>query len=105
MKLAGFLSNPGIAKKYAQRAIAYSGVSIRHEVWGQAETLKSDYLTNPLPSRAQSLANLAARIGYFSVWMQVFHDRPEFRRELISAFKADPQCFDQATQGVQKGRV
>jgi uncharacterized protein (TIGR02646 family) len=105
MEMAGFMSNPAAARKYSQRAIAYSGVSIRHEIWGQAESIKADYLANPLPTHAQSLANLAAKIGYFSVWMQVFHDRPDFRRELIRAFKADPQCFDHATQGVQRGRV
>jgi len=51
------------------------------------------------------LAAIAVRLGYFSIWMEVFHDRPEFRGELIAAFKADSRCFDQNTRALPKGRV
>jgi uncharacterized protein (TIGR02646 family) len=103
--MTGFLVSPAVASDYAKLAIAYSGVDLREQVWREAELTRAEYLTNPTVPRAQFFAMGAAKRGYFSVWMEVFHDRPEVRTELIVAFKADPQCFDAATQGVQKGRV
>jgi uncharacterized protein (TIGR02646 family) len=103
--MVGSLSSPAAAKSYEKMAIAYSGVSLREEIWAMVEGFKNDYLADPTAARAHLFAKGAVRQGYFSIWMAVFKDRPEFRRELIKEFKADPNCFDGATRPVRKGRV
>jgi|HubBroStandDraft_5_1064220.scaffolds.fasta_scaffold222582_1 uncharacterized protein (TIGR02646 family) len=103
--MTGFMVNPAVASDYNALAIAYSGADLREQLWQEAELTRADYLADPTAARAQFFALSAAKRGYFSVWMEVFHDRPEVRRELIAAFKADPQCFDGTTQAVRKGRV
>jgi uncharacterized protein (TIGR02646 family) len=105
MEMVGFLSKPPGAKPYTQRSIAYTGISIREEIWRVVASFRTDYMASPQPARARSFATIAVRIGYFSIWMEVFRDRPEFRGELITAFKAAPQCFDQNTQALPRGRA
>lgn len=103
--MVGIMTSPAKARAYDALSIAYSGTSIRKEMWRQALDIRNDYLVNPQPARARMYARLAARCGHFSIWMEVFYDRPEFRHELISAFNADPQCFDRNSQPVAKGQV
>jgi uncharacterized protein (TIGR02646 family) len=105
IEMVGFMVSPAKARAYSARSIAYTGASIREEVWREVESIRTDYLDRPSASRARFFANHAAKRGYFSIWMEVFRDRPEFRRELISSFKADPACFGRNTQTVPKGRV
>ncbi len=105
MDMVGTMSNPAKAKDYKRRAIPYSAASIRESVWQEALSIKVDYLQTPIPTRAQLFARLAVKIGHFSIWIQVFSDRPEFRVELISAFSADPACFDNLAQPIPRGRV
>jgi uncharacterized protein (TIGR02646 family) len=105
MDMAGLMGCPAKAKTYEALAIAYSGASIRKEVWDEAADIRNDYLADPQPPRARMFAQMAVRRGYFSIWMEVFRDRAEMRHELIAAFKADPQCFDQNAEPKAKGRV
>lgn len=105
MDMVGAMISPAKAIGFEQLAIAYTAASRREEVWRQAQEVRGDYIASPSTSRAQLFARLSAQIGYFSIWMEVFADRPEFKRELISAFKADPACYDQACNPVARGRV
>jgi uncharacterized protein (TIGR02646 family) len=103
--MVGFMSSPAAAADYETRSTPYTGASIREDIWHQAESIKKNYIANPSTEFAGTLANLAASIGYFSVWMEVFRDRPEFRHELVRAFRADPACFDPTSQPVARGRT
>ena len=105
INMVGAMVDPAKAKDYDQLAIAYSAASHREEIWREVQSIRKDYLKNPGSARARVFAAIAVRMGYFSIWMEVFSDRPEFRRELISAFKADPTCFDHGTGPVAKGRI
>lgn len=105
IEMVGFMSSPANAKKYDQLSVSYTGASLRKDAWDQAASIRVDYLLNPTPVRAFHLAGYAVKIGYFSVWMEVFHDRPEFRLQLVAAFKADRKCFGKKTRTVRKGRV
>jgi uncharacterized protein (TIGR02646 family) len=104
-EMVGMLQSPARAEDYKRLGLAYDGVSKREEQWRKAAGFRQMYLENPKPEHAISIAGGAAAMGNFSVWMQVFHDRPEVRAELIHAFKADPACFDNNTSPLPKGRL
>lgn len=100
--MVGLLRSPAISSNYAKLGIAYDGASQRTQIWSQALDVKNKFLLG----QESILADCASRIGHFSIWMQVFHDNPVMRRELIRAFKADPNCFDPATTSpLKKGRL
>ena len=101
----GFMLSPRKARSYQKKGIAYDGVSKRKEQWAQVTQFRAIYLGNPTNANAVAIANAAAKMGYFSIWMEVFHDRVEIRTQLIRAFKADPDCFDGGTCPVRKGRI
>lgn len=104
--MAGLLRSPASAKGYKKLGIAYDGASKRSQVWGQAEGFKRIFLSTPTIANAAAIANGAASIGHFSIWMEVFHDQPIMRRELIRTFKADSSCFDPVTTApIRKGRL
>jgi uncharacterized protein (TIGR02646 family) len=104
--MAGLLLSPAKASGYAKLGVAYDGTSRRSQVWRQASGFRQQFLQNPTAANAVVIANGAASIGYFSIWMEVFTDQPVMRRELIRAFQADQNCFDPATTApVQKGRL
>lgn len=103
--MVGLLSSPAKAVGYSKRGIAYDGVRKRSQQWKQASNFKAIYLNDPSPFNATVIADAAMQMGYFSIWMEVFSDRPEMRKELIRAFKADAACFDANFQPVKKGRL
>lgn len=105
IKMAGLLRSPTKTANFNELAVAYDGFKKRDGAWGMAKETRVDYDKIGDPGRAAFVARQAAGIGHFSIWMEVFSDRPEVRRELITAFKADPNCFDAATQPVPKGRL
>ena len=105
IEMAGLLKSPAKTVNYEQLGVAYDGFRKRDDAWGMAKESKLDYDLIGDPGRAPFVARQAAGLGHFSIWMEVFSDRPEVRRELIAAFKADPNCFDAATQAVPKGRL
>ncbi len=105
IEMVGAMADPAKAKSYDQLAIAYSAASHREEIWREVQTIRADYLKSPGSARARVFATIAVRMGYFSIWMEVFSDRPEFRRELIAAFRADAACYDHATVPLARGRI
>ncbi len=105
IEMSGLLKSPAKTVNYDQLGVAYDGFRKRDAAWGMAKATKLDYDSVGDPRRAPFVARQAAELGHFSIWMEVFSDRPEVRRELIARFKADPNCFDAATQPVRKGRL
>lgn len=104
--MTGLLRSPAKAKTYAKLGISYDGASKRTQIWGQASGFRQQFLQNPTAANAKVIADGASLIGYFSIWMEVFHDQTTMRKELIRAFKADPACFDPTTTApIPKGRL
>jgi hypothetical protein len=104
--MVGLLLSPAKAKGYKKLGIAYDGVQKREENWKMAQDFRNRFLNDPTPNTATLFAEAASKMGYFSIWMDVFHDQPTMRKELIRAFKADPDCFDSVTTApVRKGRL
>jgi uncharacterized protein (TIGR02646 family) len=104
-EMVGLLRSPAKAKEFEDRGIPYDGATNRNQSWREAESLRSAYLKNPSPVLAGQFADIAVRLGHFSIWMAVFHDRPEMLRELIRAFKANPDCFNVHGLPIKNGRV
>jgi len=104
-KMVGLISSPAKANSYKILGIAYDGVGKRKEVYELAEEALDTYLESPSTVKAQRVAKSAARLGYFSIWMEVFRNRPEVRREFIKSFKADTACFNPNTDPIPKGRI
>jgi len=104
--MAGLLLSPAKATNYSKLGVAYDGASRRSQAWSQASGFRVLFLQNATAANAVVIANGASSIGYFSIWMEVFHDQPLVRQELIRAFKADQKCFVPATTAlVPKGRI
>ena len=82
--------------------------SKRQEVWGVA--LLSRKLLKEVDSpqmRNLVILNALSR-GFWSVWMQVFHDDQDMRRRLLKAFPGTAlECFDAKTNAVPRagGRI
>jgi len=104
-EMVGLLLSPTKAVAYKMQGIAYDGLDKRAQAWRQAAGFRRIYLNRPSLGSAIAIAEGAMSMGYFSIWMEVFNDRLEVRRELIRVFKADPRCFDAHTQPVKKGRL
>lgn len=107
LDMIGLLKSPARAKDYEEISLAYSGADLRADMWKVATNRKKVYESKNggLPE-ASYIALEASKMGYFSVWMEVFRDRPEVRKELIRVFRADPNCFDPiTTQPLRKGRI
>lgn len=104
-EMVGILRSPAKARRYAKLGIAYDGVDKRKEAWKIVLSQRTVYLSNPTPDGVVAIADAAPRLGYFSIWMKAFEACPEIRRALITAFKADPACFDANTHAVPKGRL
>lgn len=105
IKMLGLLTRQTKAKKYEARAIAVSGIKIREEIWQEIESLRTDYKKNRNRMLAREMAKKAVQRGHFSIWMAVFSNFPEFRNELITAFKADRRRFDVNARAVRGGRI
>lgn len=103
--MVGLLLSPAVADNYQKLGIAYDGATKRSQMWGMAQGFRAMFMNNPTQAHAATIANGAAIMGYFSVWMEVFTGIITVRRELIRAFKADPSCFDASTQPIPKGRL
>lgn len=103
--MVGLMRSPAKAEGFADQGVAYDGAAKRSQQWAQAVDFRGKYLASPTPALASLIAAAAAKMGHFSIWMEVFKDRPEVRAELIQAFKVDAACFDANTNPVTKGRV
>lgn len=103
--MVGLTLTPAKVAKYRNLGIAYDGIDKRREQWSITKGLRSSYLKKPSRLAAERLARAAVKMGYFSIWMELFRDRIEVRRELIRAFRADPSCFDIRTKPRKKSRL
>ena len=104
LEMIGMMKSPVAAAKY-EDGIAYDGMQKRKEMWKIANEFKNDYLASNGTLRTSVVADLASKMGHFSIWMTVFHDRPEVRCELINAFKAARACFSPNSQPIGRGRI
>jgi uncharacterized protein (TIGR02646 family) len=69
--------------------------SRRRDAYDKAVRARARVRANPGDAGLRELAMMCAEAtGFFSVWMAVFEDDPEMRRELIGHFDAAPECFD-----------
>lgn len=111
-------SNPGIEKK-AQDTIDLVALNkYQNKNWTTDEILQGAiqrfgqrlncfndaklslilYNSNPIPELAMSISLTAKNSGFFSIWMKVFENYSEVRKEIINAFKGTAQdCFDPVT--------
>jgi uncharacterized protein (TIGR02646 family) len=104
MEMAGLMKSPAVASEY-DISIAYSIISKRKEMWEIAEMSRQEFVDAHGAISPASIAQKANRMGHFSIWMAVFRDHVDVRREMIAQFKADPGCFDNQTRPVAKGRI
>lgn len=104
-RMVGLMLSPARVATYRKLGIAYDEIEKRSEQWSIIAGFKSSYLKRPSHSAAAVLADGAAKMGYFSIWMEVFGDRIEVRRELIRSFRADARCFDIRTRPRRKSRL
>jgi len=103
--MVGALKSPTKAATFQDIGIAYDGMRKRKDMWEIASESRAEYLHANGGQSAASLARRAAKMGFFSIWMTVFHDCREVRSELIESFKADKTCFGPSTQPRPKGRI
>jgi uncharacterized protein (TIGR02646 family) len=103
--MVGLMISPGATADYIGTGIAYDGIQKRSAAWGIAQRARVAYEENPSQNQLASLLDNATQTGHFSIWMQVFHDRPAVRRDLIQVFRAAPTCFNANTDPVPRGRV
>lgn len=100
--MVGLIENPSVATGYESLGIAYDGIGKRREMWSIAtDTLKS-YIKSPSASEATRIAKLAAKLGFFSIWMTVFRRRREMLRKLVDTFKADTSSFDSKLKPIHR---
>lgn len=82
------------------KMVAIDRVAQRIEAWASALEAKSDVDGNPGVTAVRRLATeLAAKTGFFSIWMTVFSGDTDMRNRLIDAFTGtrDSGCFDPYT--------
>jgi uncharacterized protein (TIGR02646 family) len=79
------------------KQVALDRMSQRMEVWLEAEEAKRDLQDNPAnPMLCDYIIKLAAKTGFFSVWMTVFAGNPAILSRFINAFSgtSGSGCFD-----------
>ena len=104
-EMLGLLESPAATIDYADTDIAYDGIKKREYAWAIAQRALDAYTENRTANQLKSLLDNAINTGHFSIWMEVFREHNDVRREFISAFKADPTCFDSDTNPIRKGRI
>jgi hypothetical protein len=69
----------------------------REEIWAIAEKCRDDFEILEQADAARDLVlEVAKGNGFFAVWMTVFNDYPDIKRELIKSFPGTAiSCFDQ----------
>jgi len=79
------------------KQVAIDRVGQRMEAWLIAEDAKSDVNANPTNQAVRKGAvRTALELGFFSIWMTVFHDDTDMLNRLIDAFPGTRAsgCFD-----------
>lgn len=71
----------------------------RREAWGVALHERRKIESSNTTHQRDSAVHVAIARGFWSVWMQVFHDDIDMRRRLNAAFRGTAKdCFDNDTQ-------
>lgn len=116
-QVAGGLSDP--QKTMAQATLELTGIDRepghaqlterdrrwlkRRQAWGIALLERRKISESDTPQQRDSAVHVAISRGFWSVWMQVFHDDLDMRRRLIAAFPGTAQnCFDGHTAYIQR---
>ncbi len=77
--------------------------SKRREAWGVALRERDKIQQSDTIQQRDSAVQVAVARGFWSVWMQVFHDDIDMRRRLNAAFPGTAiDCFDNSTQPSQR---
>jgi len=67
----------------------------RDEAWGVAYDSLTDWNSLPCEEMRRQIGRTASGTGHFSIWMEVFKNISEIRKELISSFTGtDRNCFN-----------
>jgi len=75
----------------------------RKEVWGVALIARGNLKQNDTPQMRDSILHTAVSRGFWSVWLQVFHDDEEMRSSLIKWFPGTAtDCFDGNTRPIPR---
>jgi uncharacterized protein (TIGR02646 family) len=68
----------------------------RQEAWGKANLALIRWRNDPCEDHAQSIVELVASKGYWSIWMTVFKDEPEMLLRFLDAIPGTArECFDE----------
>lgn len=75
----------------------------RLDVWGVAISARACLVRSDTPDVRLWILHTAISRGHWSVWMQVFHDDLEMRRDLIAWFPGTAaRCFDGETRPIPR---
>ncbi len=75
----------------------------RREAWQKALRQRQGLTALDTPERRESIVEIAAERGMFSVWMAVFKEYPDIRKHLIQKFTGTSvDCFDSETSSVNR---
>ena len=75
----------------------------RREAWGVALRERQKIQQSDTVHQRDSAVHVAIGRGFWSVWMQVFHDDFDMRKRLNTAFQGTAKdCFDNTTQPCQR---
>lgn len=67
----------------------------RERVWREAQACRAALLRRNEAQDREFVVQVATGHGFWSIWMEIFHDMPEVKRRLIEAFEGTAQdCFD-----------
>lgn len=100
LRLTGLDKRISKVKDSNGKLVAIDRVAQRMEAWAIAEESLKGLLKSPNnPVMLSTVCNLAKAQGFFSVWMTVFKDHPDYKKALIDAFPGTREsgCFDPAT--------
>jgi uncharacterized protein (TIGR02646 family) len=75
---------------------------LRREAWELAVRERKKLPEVDSPGHRDTVAQLAARTGFWSVWMTVFEDDNDMRQRVIDAVAGTASCFDADTNPIAR---
>jgi len=102
LKLVGLDKAISKARDSNGKLVAIDRVAQRMEAWACAEEAKAAVNGSPHYAKVRELAvKLAAKSGFFCVWMAVFDGDAHMRSRFIDAFSGTQRgCFDASTRPI-----
>jgi uncharacterized protein (TIGR02646 family) len=100
LRLVGLNVHTRNVRSQNELMVALDRINQRREAWLHAVEARVELAANPGNTCLVScVVKLALKMGFFSVWMEVFRDDPFIRNRLIDAFPGsrDSGCFDSQT--------